>query len=70
MKSDEVKKLNDAELTEEAGRLRSELFKLRSQAVTEKLENPRQLGNLKRDVARVLTEQNSRKARATQESTK
>lgn len=60
MKANEVHKMSDAELGEEAGRLRSKLFELRSQAVTEKLENPKQLGNLKRDIARVLTEQNGR----------
>lgn len=61
MKANEVHKMSDAELTEEVGRLRKQLFELRSQAVTEKLENPRQLGNLKRDIARILTEQSSRK---------
>lgn len=60
MQSDEVKKMSDAELAETAEQLRKELFDLRASAVTEKLENPRQLGNLKRDVARVLTEQRSR----------
>ena len=37
------------------------LFELRSQAVTEKLENPRQIPNLRRDIARILTERNARR---------
>lgn len=70
MKANEVHKMSDAELTEEAGRLRTRLYELRTQSVTEKLENPRQLGNLKKDIARLLTEQNGRKQQQKQESTK
>lgn len=62
MKATEVKKMSDPELVETAGQLRHKLFDLRSQSVTEKLENPRQLGNLRRDIARVLTEISNRKA--------
>ena len=69
MKSAEVHKMSDAELVETASQLRTKLFELRSQSVTEKLENPRQLGNLRRDVARVLTEKRRREiAASTQES--
>ncbi|WP_432799734.1 50S ribosomal protein L29 [Poriferisphaera sp. WC338] len=60
MKKSEVHKMSDPELTEEVGRLRKQLFDLKSQAVTEKIENPRQLGNIKKDIARILTEQRSR----------
>lgn len=67
MKATEVHKMSDAELTEEVGRLRNRLYELRSQAVTEKLENPRQLRNLRRDIARILTVQTARKQ--TQETT-
>lgn len=48
--------MNTQELQQEQQRLRRHLFDLRSQAVTEKLENPRQLANTRRDIARVLTE--------------
>ena len=69
MKSAEVHKMSDAELVETASQLRTQLFELRSQAVTEKRENPRQLGNLRKDVARVLTEKRRREiAASTQES--
>jgi len=60
MKPVEVRKMNNEELIEEMARLRKRLFELRSQAVTEKLENPQQIGNFRRDIARILTEQHSR----------
>ena len=60
MKKSEVHKMKNPELAEESQRLRRRLFELRSQAVTEKLENPRELGNLRRDIARILTEQRQR----------
>ncbi|MEM7681148.1 MAG: 50S ribosomal protein L29 [Planctomycetota bacterium] len=60
MKPQESRKMSDAELVEETRNLRTRLFELRGQAVTEKLENPRQLRNLRRDIARLLTEQRSR----------
>jgi large subunit ribosomal protein L29 len=63
MKSNEVHKLSVEELRHEAKNLRKQLFDLRTQAVTEKLENPRQLRNLRRDIARVLTEQKLRSAK-------
>lgn len=65
MKANEVHKMSDVELVETVGQLRTKLFELRSQSVTEKLENPRQLGDLRRDVARVLTEKRSREIAAT-----
>ena len=67
MKASEVHKMKDAELNEELTRLGKRLFELRSQAVTEKLENPRQLRNLRRDMARIKTEQRQREL-ATQET--
>jgi large subunit ribosomal protein L29 len=63
MKANEVHKMSPEELRQEAKNLRKQLFDLRSQAVTEKLENPRQLRNLRRDIARVLTEQKVRSAK-------
>jgi len=63
MKASEVHKLSAAELKSEEERLRRSLFDVRSQAVTEKLENPRQLRNIRRDIARVLTEKNLRSAK-------
>ncbi len=66
MKALEVHKLSEEELKVEHDRLRKQLFELRCQAVTEKLENPRQISNLRRDIARVLTETTSRKTKQEQ----
>lgn len=55
MKMTEIREMKTDELHNELDRLRRRLFDLRSQAVTEKLEDPTQLGKAKRDVARVLT---------------
>lgn len=66
MKASEVHKLNDEELQVEQGRLRRRLYELRCQAVTEKLENPRQLRVIRRDVARLLTEQHMRQLKEVQ----
>lgn len=63
MKASETHKFKDEELTVEVARLRKQHFELRTQAVTEKLENPKQLGNIRRDIARLLTEQRARQLR-------
>jgi len=66
MKAQEIHAMNDEELILEKYRLRRRLYDLKAQAVTEKLENPRELGNLRRDIARLLTEQNQRQTKAQQ----
>ncbi len=63
MKASETHKFKDEELTVEVARLRKQHFELRTQAVTEKLENPKTLGNIRRDIARLLTEQRARQLR-------
>ena len=60
IKKQELHKMSDAEISEETRRLRDKLYNLRQQAVTEKLENNREPGNLRKDIARLLTEQNMR----------
>lgn len=55
MKVAEMRQLKSEELHNELDRLRRHLFDLRAQAVTEKLENPNQLGQVKRDIARIFT---------------
>lgn len=64
MKINEVQQLNDDELQVELDRLRRHLFDLRSQAVTEKLENPAMITKARRDVARILTVQRQRELTA------
>lgn len=60
MKVREIRELSDEEIQAEAERLRRHLFDLRSQAVTEKLEDPAILVKAKRDIARILTIQQER----------
>jgi len=60
IKKKELHNMKDQELVEEAGRLRKRLYDLRCQALTEKLENPRQFSNLRKDIARINTEQRAR----------
>lgn len=60
----EVRQLTDEEIRAEIRRLRDRLFALRNQAVTEKVEDNSQFGKIRRDIARLLTEQNRRRRAA------
>ena len=55
MKASEIRELRDQELTDKLDELQKQLFGLRSQAVTEKLENAKAIQNVKRNIARVKT---------------
>ncbi len=68
MKIKEIKALSDDELAVELERLRRHVFDLRSQAVTEKLEDPAIITKARRDIARILTAQRQRELAATGES--
>jgi len=67
MKAREVHKLSDEEIDVELVRLRKRSFELRTQAVTEKIEDTTQFGSTRRDVARLLTEQNARRRKVQEE---
>ncbi len=51
----EIREMNPDELPEELEHQHQKLFDLRSQAVTEKLEDPTQLIKIKRTIARIKT---------------
>jgi len=55
MKIAEIRDMKLEELHNELDRLRRHLFDLRSQAVTEKLQNPTMLTKARRDIARIFT---------------
>jgi large subunit ribosomal protein L29 len=55
MKIKEIREKDAGTLSEELVNLKKHLFNLRSQAVTEKLEDPSQLGKARRDIARMNT---------------
>lgn len=68
MKAKEVHKFNDEEVSIEIGRLRKRMFELRSQKVTDKIEDTSQFKKTRRDIARLLTEQRERAIRKAQGS--
>jgi large subunit ribosomal protein L29 len=55
MKAQQYREMSIDELSEKLDELQRHLFDLRSQAVTEKLENSKALINVRRDIARVKT---------------
>ena len=55
MKMKEIKERETNHLEHELAEQQKHLFELRSQAVTEKLEDPSQLGKTRRDIARIKT---------------
>ncbi len=55
MKISEIREMKTAELHNELDRLRRHRFELASQAVTEKLANPNQITETRRDIARIFT---------------
>jgi ribosomal protein L29 len=67
MNAKEVHKLSDEEIQAEMKRLRQRTFELRTQAVTEKIEDTSQFGETRRDIARLLTEQSLRRHMTEQE---
>lgn len=60
MKAEEVHSMTGEEIDQEVDRLKRRLFDLRTQAVTEKVEDPSQMKRIRRDVARLLTERRAR----------
>jgi len=68
MKIGEILELSEEELQTELERLRRHLFDLRSQAVTEKLEDPSMVTKARRDIARILTVMKQREKPAEQPS--
>lgn len=55
MKASELHTKNDAELNKELSDLYKTHFSLRMQKATQQLQNPTQLGRVRRDIARVKT---------------
>lgn len=63
MKGAEVHKLGDEEIAVELRRLSRRLFELRSQSVTEKIEDVSQFKKIRRDIARLQTERGARQSK-------
>ena len=64
MKFSVIRAFSDEELVNELHRLRRHRFDIRSQAGTEKLEDPSLLEKARRDIARILTEMHQRETAA------
>ncbi|MBX3365242.1 MAG: 50S ribosomal protein L29 [Phycisphaeraceae bacterium] len=60
MKPSEVRNMKNEQLALELRSLREKLFRLRQQAVTEKVGDVSQFRHVRRDIARLLTEQRAR----------
>ena len=60
MKIKEINEKDDASLKELLAERQKRLFDLRTQGVTEKLEDPSQIGKAKKDIARIKTVQRQR----------
>ena len=61
MKAKEVHRMSDEDLQIEIRQLRQKQFELRTQAVTEKIEDTSQFAKIRRDLARLLTEASARR---------
>ncbi|MFZ4574790.1 MAG: 50S ribosomal protein L29 [Phycisphaerales bacterium] len=62
MTGEEVRKMKDEEIKQEIGTLRNKLFDLRSQTVTEKVDDHSQFAKIRKDVARLMNERRARHA--------
>lgn len=60
MKAQEVHNFSNEEVSVEIDRLRKRMFELRTQKVTDKIEDTSQFKKTRRDIARLMTEQRSR----------
>jgi large subunit ribosomal protein L29 len=65
MKTKEIRELTDAEAQAKLRDLRQEMFNLRLQQQTARLERPSRIREVRRDVARLETELRQRQLRAT-----
>ncbi len=64
MKYKDIKELTDEELAKKVEEGRAELFNLRFQMATSQLDNTARVKNVKKDIARLLTEQRARQIAA------
>ena len=64
MKPAEIRELSDEALAEKLKDCRAELFNLRFQMATSQLDNTARVSAVKKDIARVLTEQRARQIEA------
>jgi len=66
MKVSEIREMTNEELQKELAELKSELFKLRFQLVTNQLDNPMKLKQVKKSIARIKTVMREREIKGAQ----
>ncbi|MGB4593786.1 MAG: 50S ribosomal protein L29 [Coriobacteriia bacterium] len=64
MKATDIRELEDQELLQKLKEARTELFNLRFRLATGNLDNPGQIGAVKKDIARLHTELRAREIAA------
>lgn len=64
MKINKIKEMSSPDLEKELGELKQELFKLRFSLATNGLDNPKKIGSVKKDIARINTILTERKIEA------
>ena len=64
MEYKDIQELTDEELAKKVEEGRAELFNLRFQMATSQLDNTARVKNVKKDIARLLTEQRARQIAA------
>lgn len=64
MKASEIRELTNEELGEKLDEARAELFNLRFQMATSQLDNTARVKTVKKDIARICTEQRAREIKA------
>ncbi len=67
MKAADIRAMSDDQLAEELLKLKKEQFNLRFQKASGQLENTARVRQVRRDVARIKTEQTARARKAAQE---
>jgi len=64
MKASEIKALSAEQRAKKLAELKEELFNLRFQMATSQLDNTARVNTVKKDIARILTEQRARQIAA------
>jgi large subunit ribosomal protein L29 len=61
MKAKDLRQMSEGELSEELVRLDEEIFRLRFRKASQELENPNEIKQVRRDIARIKTIMRERK---------
>ena len=67
MKNSEIKEMTDAELSAKVEEVQQERYNLKCQGRTGELTNSSRIGQIRKEIARIKTEQKGRSVKATSE---